>query len=216
MSYNLGSPAATHLYGSIALQFKWSWAAGTNGLEIRQVFQGSNAGKKTVCAATGDYETREPGYRLGSLLDGDHESTLLRRVVAHQRISRFVQTGKVTVIQPRTHNKFELSFQAAINEQAKQSAFDAVVGIGRIIWRAIGHSAANDAPLMTISARYRLATRIAAAHVSPNGAAVSPDVAGDIIIVVDLVIRKRRVRSICIGGEYKRYAVTPAATEFSR
>src|SRR2546421_11389894 len=154
MSYNLGSPAATHLYGSIALQFKWSWAAGTNGLEIRQVFQGSNAGKKKVCAATRDYETREPGYRLGPLLVGDHESTVRRRVVAYQRISCIVHSGKVTVIQPRTHDKFELIFQADINEQAEQPAFDAIIGIGGIIWRAIGHAAANDPPLMTISTRY--------------------------------------------------------------
>src|SRR6266566_2125910 len=169
-----------------------------------QVFQSSNAGEKAVEASPRYHKTRKPCHRFGTTRRGYQEFALLRCIVAHERVLHVVQTNKVALIDPGTHDELKLIFKICVNEQAQQTAFDAVVGIGGIIRWPIGHSSSHNATLMTITTSYHFAARVSTAHMSTLRAAVSVFVVRYIIIVIELIRCDRWVWCIAIRRKYQR------------
>jgi hypothetical protein len=86
--------------------------------ETGQVFQSSNAGEKAVEASPRYHETREPCHRFGTAGRGYQKFALLRCIVTHERILHVLQTNKVALIDPRTHDELKLIFKICVNEQA--------------------------------------------------------------------------------------------------
>src|SRR5437016_4277071 len=95
--------------------------------ETGQVFQSSNAGEKAVEAPPRYHETRKPCHCFGTTRRRYQEFALLRCIVTHERVLHVVQTNKVALIDPDTHDELKLIFKISVNEQAQQATLDAIV-----------------------------------------------------------------------------------------
>src|ERR1700736_1259900 len=91
------------------------------------------------------------------------------------------RSGKLAVVDPVSEHELVLVLDAGVDEIAKQSAFDAVVGLRRIIGRPVWQAAA-DQPVRIVAAaglplaRDWLTSWINAAHVRADGTAQTPGI----------------------------------------
>ena len=98
------------------------------------------------------------------------------------------------VVDPLAKHELILVFDVGVDEIAQQSAFDAVVGLSRIVDRSVGHAATDKAMSIVASARLSLsgdglASRIDAAYVRTDRAAQAPGIARTIGVHVLEVVQ---------------------------